>query len=240
MLCLRQDADELAVRSIMKKLFKWKKKKAPVTEYYWEWFNRTFVVTNKIKQLQLKNYRVLDVGGTKRENLLKKMGIENVVSANIIDDADVRASGYDLPFKDRSFECVTCVAMLEHVPQELRGKIARELIRVASKAVFVSAPIASEENDRAEEIVLKYLAAGFVKEHRVFGLVDFDRLIPEIRSSVSMGKVSRIQEDDIDNLLNWVVMMVGNKVDVSQLYQELYFLENKFNPRTKVLSIYLK
>lgn len=220
--------------------FKRKKRSAQAGVPYWEWFNRTFVVTNKIKELQLKNYRVLDVGGTKSENLLKKMGIESVVSANIIDDADVRASGYDLPFKDRSFECVTCVAMLEHVPQELRGKIARELIRVASKAVFISAPINSEENNRAEEIVLKYLAAGFVKEHRVFGLVDFDKLISEIRSSAEMGKVSRMQEDDIDNLLNWVVMMVGDKVEVSRLYQELYFLENKFNPRTKILSIYLK
>lgn len=224
----------------MKNIFKRKKQKAQTIEYYWEWYNRTFVVANKIKELKSYSGPVLDVGGTRKENLLRKVGIENVTTANVIDDSDVLASGKHLPFKDRSFECVTCIAMLEHVPQDIRGRIVRELIRVAQKAVFISAPIAGVENDRAEELVLKYLSASFVKEHRIFGLVDFNKLMHEIRESSYASRITRIQEDDIDNLMNWTAMMIGNKIDVSQLYHELYFLENKFHPRTKVLSIYLK
>lgn len=226
----------------MKKLFKWKMKKKVrgIAAPYWEWFNRTRFVADRIKELGHEEIRVLDVGGTKKENLLRKMGIRNIVAANICNDADIITSGHKLPFKDSSFECVTCIDTLEHIPQDIRGQLVQELIRVASRAVFIVAPVDTKENNRAEDIVLKHLSAGFIKEHRVFGLVDFEKIKLAVLEASRQGRVEIMKEADLDDLMYWVAMMLGDKVEVSELYQELYFLENKFHPRRKALSIYLK
>ena len=216
------------------------KRNSVIADYYWENYNRTLFVANKIKELGLKDFRVFDVGGTRKDNLLGKFGIKNITSLNIQADSDIVASAHQLPIKDRSFECVTCIDTLEHIPQELRLRIIRELIRVASRGVFIVAPVNSEENKRAEQLVLKYLSASFIKEHERFGLVDFDEIKHEIEDIKKEGKIELIKEGDLDNLMYWVAMMLGDKLEVSKLYQELYFLENKFHPRRKAISIYLR
>ena len=48
------------------------------------------------------------------------------------------ASIYELPWPDRSFELVVCCEVLEHLRDPLRG--LRELARVSSRAVLLSAP----------------------------------------------------------------------------------------------------
>jgi len=46
-------------------------------------------------------------------------------------DADLHAAGADqLPFSDASFDCVTCIEVLEHIPAKLREQALAEMRRV--------------------------------------------------------------------------------------------------------------
>ncbi len=52
----------------------------------------------------------------------------------------VKASAEDLPFRDRSFDYVLCIEVLEHIPTEIRGRIVSEMCRVARKKVVITHP----------------------------------------------------------------------------------------------------
>ena len=46
----------------------------------------------------------------------------------------------DLHFPDKSFQVVSCIDVLEHLPLEARDRAIDELVRVASRAVLVACP----------------------------------------------------------------------------------------------------
>ena len=46
----------------------------------------------------------------------------------------------DLQFRDQSFQVVSCIDVLEHLPLEARDRAIEELVRVASRAVLVACP----------------------------------------------------------------------------------------------------
>ena len=46
----------------------------------------------------------------------------------------------DLHFPDQSFQVVTCIDVLEHLPLEVRDRAIDELVRVAARAVLVACP----------------------------------------------------------------------------------------------------
>ena len=52
----------------------------------------------------------------------------------------IKASGTDLPFRDRSFDYVLCIEVLEHLPPELRPRIVSEMCRVSRKMVIITHP----------------------------------------------------------------------------------------------------
>jgi SAM-dependent methyltransferase len=52
-----------------------------------------------------------------------------------VPDADLHASGAEnLPFADESFDCVTCIEVLEHIPADLRARSLAEMRRVLRPA----------------------------------------------------------------------------------------------------------
>jgi ubiquinone/menaquinone biosynthesis C-methylase UbiE len=58
---------------------------------------------------------------------------------NIPGLADVsRYDGVTIPYPDRSFDCVTCIDVIEHVPDYIR--LSREMLRVSRRVVFISTP----------------------------------------------------------------------------------------------------
>lgn len=223
-----------SLKKMVKKIFKVEEEaKAP----YWEYYNRYSFVAKQLKAMGTDAMRVLDVGGMKSLNLFEKFGIRDVTALNISEDSDICASAAKMPLPEKSFDAAICIDTLEHIPYDLRNCVAGELIRVARKAVIIVAPIDSKENRLAEDIVYKFLKSGYIEEHKKFGLVNFDAIKENIKTN---PRVVSIDECELDNLMYWAAMMIGDKVEPSHLYQELYFLENKFHPRRKALTIHIR
>lgn len=210
-------------------------------EYYWEYYNRFLFVSNQIKQLPISNPRILDVGGATGNNLLAKFNISNVTTLDINSKADIIASVDDIPLDDNSYDIVTCIDMLEHIPNANRKNAVFEIIRVSSIAAFMIAPVNSEENIRAEQLVFKYTKDPFLAEHRKYGLVDYKQIESMLIELKDKGEITNFERTEIDDLLNWVTMMTRfNFFSHNKIYEETNFLENRFIPRRIALSIYVR
>jgi SAM-dependent methyltransferase len=75
-----------------------------------------------------------------------------------------------LPFPDRSFQLVSCVDVLEHLPLDVRELAVTELTRVASRAVLIAAPHGEaaqgcDEEFRRELTARRRPVPGWVDEH---------------------------------------------------------------------------
>ncbi|GEM_PF-4811207 len=225
--------------SLRKKLRKLFGKEKKPEGHYWEYYNRVNLIAQEIKALGIHGCSVLDVGGIKSNNILKQFGIENVTTLNVSGDADITASAHKIPLDDRSFDIVCCIDTLEHIPRVMRDDVVNELIRLAKTAVFIIAPIDTEENRRAEALVLQYLpTSGYIKDHCEHGLVDFDHIRTMLTKCSQVSALKTIKEVNLDNLMFWVLAMIGDKANISRLYQDIYFLENRYCPRRKALLVY--
>lgn len=198
-------------------------------------------MSDRIKQLGVSNVSVLDVGGATGDNLLGEFGVSNVTTLDTNTHADIVCSADDIHLEDDSYDVVTCIDTLEHIPKDTRERVIREIVRVASKAVFLVAPVDSEANNRAEQIVLKYTRNRFIAEHQAHGLVDFDLVESLLRVMQNEGTIRSFEKTLLDDLLNWVTMMTRRNIFYfKRIYQEAHFLENRFCPRRIALSIYVR
>lgn len=79
-----------------------------------------------------------------------------------------------LPFADRSFDCVVCLDVLEHIPRRERVGFVEELTRVAAQRVLIACP--SADGAWGQEVVRQsYLQRGialpwWLNEHDEHGL----------------------------------------------------------------------
>ena len=137
---------------------------------YWESLNRFDWVISKIKELNLENSKILDVGGATGDNILRSQFGYDVDTLDILPNADIVCSATDIPLDSDSYDLVTCIDMLEHVPKEIRQRIIDEMIRVAKFAVLIVAPQDTSANRFAEDLVLSYIKSKFVMQHREHGL----------------------------------------------------------------------
>jgi len=86
--------------------------------------------------LFLKHLRSLGTRSFKR-----LVGVDRSAAAlEHVDTEKVRASLDALPFANREFDAVTCLEVLEHLPQEIYSGTLDEIARVAGRYVLVSVP----------------------------------------------------------------------------------------------------
>lgn len=121
---------------------------------------------------------ILDVGGG--VDALNKF-IKNKVVVSNLQSGDVLADGRNLPFKDNSFDIITSIDVIEHVPKKDRKKFAQELMRVARKKIIISAPLGTKQHIEAEKKLLelfkaKKMKSDFLEEHIKRGLPAFSEM----------------------------------------------------------------
>lgn len=216
-----------------------KRKVIPQKTHFWEYYGRLKFATEVINKTGIKNFKVLDIGGATGDNLLKKFGVQNVTTLDLKPGADIVASAAEIPLDDGTYNFVTSLDMMEHVPQDLRSKVISEMIRVAKNMVIIVAPVNSKENIWAEDFVLKYRHADFLIEHKDQGLVDFDLICSQLDKYKQDRKIASYERTELDNLQTWVSLMTEDFGDSSEIYQKCYEqLENKFVPRRIALVIH--
>src|SRR5687768_4309128 len=137
-------------------------------------------------EAEIFKLRVLDVGGY--PGVLRHFLNEQHYEVSVLDvppdDGTIpnytQGSGMDLPFADGSFDIVTSLDTLEHIPNNDRPKFLSEIMRVAGRAAVVVNPIQSVENDLAEETLNEFIRwildaqQEQLAEHREYGLPSFD------------------------------------------------------------------
>ena len=140
------------------------------------------------KLVAIESKYILDVGGGHKR--LAQFINKPIISVNL-QEGDVRASGLYLPFADSTFDTVTSLDVLEHIPPGQRCSFLRELVRVCRNQVVVCAPYGSEEHMASEKIVLdKILREGsadkMLAEHVENGLPNLDTFKTCISDHISM------------------------------------------------------
>jgi hypothetical protein len=107
---------------------------------------------------------LLDVGGG---GLLGRFlpGTE-VTIVNVEPPADVLLVGAELPLADASFDAVTSIDVLEHVPSVERAAHVAELRRVAQRRVVLTTPLGTPEHVEAERDLAEWHETVTGRRHR--------------------------------------------------------------------------
>ena len=122
---------------------KWKKYREEIEK-------RIAYYQTAINLIPLDTKSVLDVGcgeGTFLNMLATSWGGNVIVGVDVsltalryVKGQKIRASVKELPFKDRSFDLVTCLEVLEHPGQDLFYQAIEEIKRVTRKYIIISVP----------------------------------------------------------------------------------------------------
>lgn len=166
--------------------------------------------------------RVLDVGGY--PGVLRHFLVGGAYDLTVIDvvpdDGSIpgyyQGSGLDLPYEDDSFDVVTSLDTLEHIPNDHRPRFLSELRRVARYAVVLVNPIQSIDADLTEETLNDYIRWVLdaqqeqLAEHREYGLPDFGATVAAFERNNWATLAFHTA-----NIHNWLFMMVAKHYLIS-------------------------
>jgi 2-polyprenyl-3-methyl-5-hydroxy-6-metoxy-1,4-benzoquinol methylase len=166
--------------------------------------------------------RVLDVGGY--PGVLRQFADESYFDVSVLDVVPddgtipqyIQGTGMGLPFEEASFDVVTALDTLEHIPHADRDLFLQELIRVARFGVLLINPIQSIEADLAEETLNEYIKWVLeakqeqLAEHRDYGLPSFQHTID--RFSEAGWQLASFTTA---NVHNWLLMMLAKHYLIS-------------------------
>lgn len=121
----------------------------------------------------------------------------------------VRARAESLPFRDGAFPFVVCVDVLEHIRPETREEAIRELVRVASKKVYLAFPVRETYDPWERRLSQVYMLCrkdvpGWMREHIENGLPE-EKVVTKFLSD--NGVISEVVPNE-NNALHFAIMLV--------------------------------
>jgi hypothetical protein len=154
---------------------------------------RYLPISDHILKSGLINPKILEVGsgvkGITPYIPFRVTGVDVSFIGEVADSLDpVCLSGTQLPFPDNSYDFVISVDMLEHVPGAERSNVIHEMLRVASKCVYLAVPCGklAEKHDLELDDLYKRVKGEryhFFQEHVENGLPVMDDLVECIQAS---------------------------------------------------------
>lgn len=134
-------------------------------------------------QKSSKVFRILELGANEHKDMRLFLPDDEILFTDIVlteamkNDPDFQqADGTALPFEDKSFDFVFAADVLEHIPDQKRGKFLSEACRVAKRCAILSFPFQSSDVVDAEMRVNSYYKAIsgqdfiWLYEHSINGL----------------------------------------------------------------------
>ena len=164
-----------------------------------------------------KKIKVLDVGGLSPDKEGKKfwLPLKHVFSGFcVILDLEyfkeknyVQGHGKFLPFKENSFEVVSALDVIEHVPAKERGGFLKELCRVAKSSIIISAPFKDKNIQEVENLLFQQIKKLYglehvqLLEHKKYGLPEI-KFVSEILRKYTKSGVNFYY----GSLFNWLFL----------------------------------
>lgn len=117
---------------------------------------------------------ILDVGGS-----MSKLGdfTSNcmITTADVVKPADIIYDGKKIPVDDKSYDVVTSIDVMEHIPSDARADFVKELDRIAKEIIIISAPLGTDFHLNYEKQTLEYyqkkgITLPFLEEHVKIGI----------------------------------------------------------------------
>lgn len=99
----------------------------------------------------------------------------NVTTVDVVTPADIIYDGKKIPVKDKSYDVITSIDVLEHIKSGDRAGFIKELNRVAKERVIISAPLGTDFHLSYEKKTLEYyqkkgVKLPFLEEHVAIGI----------------------------------------------------------------------
>ncbi len=169
-----------------------------------------------------RRLRILDVGGYpgNLRDFVNPDQYDLTILDVVPDDGSIpgylQGTGLGLPFPDGSFDIVTSLDVLEHIPDPDRPAFLSEIMRVARHAALLINPIQSLQADVAEETLDEYIRwimdaqQAQLAEHREFGLPDFPKTAGQFSDAGWHTATFKLA-----NVYNWLFMMVAKHYLIS-------------------------
>ncbi|MEK6862036.1 MAG: class I SAM-dependent methyltransferase [Nanoarchaeota archaeon] len=169
-------------------------------------FMRLSIVAEHVNKLKLaKNTVVLDVGGFDGAFAL----FVPELKVWVIDPQTTNGNGLNIPFPNKYFEVVACIDALEHLPQNDRQKLLRELVRVTKSRLFINFPEARSMN--AQKSVLSVITNKFIREHVDYQLPTQEETISFLKKVCPNIAITALSYANIHSWLAWFILFHTDK-----------------------------
>ena len=160
-----------------------------------------------------ENMTMLDVGG--RPGLLGKFLPKDKIFNLDVEKGNAKnfivGNGCRLPFKDKSFDIVISVDVLEHVPFKNKLKFLEEVLRVSRRFNIIGAPYHDNQVLLAEKILYDFIYSKYGIKYKLLE-EHFNNKLPILEATEQYIKDKGFDCIYLDNgyLYNWLFMMLIN------------------------------
>lgn len=218
-------------------------------------YQRYRIATDIMRVMPEPPKTVLDVGGAKGFIQLFIKNAEAVVLDREMDDVpnSLRYDGNALPFPDQSFDVVTSIDTLEHVPPGQRDGFIKELCRVSTYGVILACPFDEEHVDEADSIIRDFSITQlgkqdrFLSEHEEFSLPNRQNIL-----SCFTANGYSVAEFPNGYLPRWVVMQMATfsmgvtpelheaRASLNAIYNKTYYPADNCSPAYRYVMLATK